>query len=94
MKMNYARIAKLLKRAYHSWGVRAIAILLTVILCLQTVMSSGVPQVLAQEIGNALSVQSSDGASSDESTETMQNGSALQSTETQNVAGGGPPNLT
>ena len=88
MKMNHARIAKLLKRAYHSWGVRAIAILLTVILCLQTVMSTGVPQVLAQEIGNALSVQSSDGASSDESTETSQNGSAPQGTETQNVAGG------
>lgn len=62
MKSNRTSIVKLLKRAYRSWGVRAIAILLTIILCSQTIVSSGVPQAIAQELGQILVTRQADDA--------------------------------
>ncbi|WP_302153959.1 hypothetical protein [uncultured Enorma sp.] len=88
MKMNHARIAKLLKRAYHSWGARAIAIVLIVVLSLQTVMSSGVPQVLAQEIGQVLAMsRAGDGSQTND--DDGQDGSSAETLETDNGSGGG-----
>uniref|UniRef100_UPI002804F6AA Cna B-type domain-containing protein n=1 Tax=uncultured Enorma sp. TaxID=1714346 RepID=UPI002804F6AA len=88
MKMNHARIAKLLKRAYHSWGARAIAIVLIVVLSLQTVMSSGVPQVLAQEIGQVLAMSRA-GDGSQTNGDDGQDGSSAETLETDNGSGGG-----
>lgn len=91
MKMNHARIAKLLKRAYHSWGARAIAIVLIVILSLQTVMSSGVPQVLAQEIGQVLAMsRAGDGSQTND--DDGQDGSSAETLETGNSSGGSAQN--
>ena len=91
MKMNHARIAKLLKRAYHSWGARAIAIVLIVVLSLQTVMSSGVPQVLAQEIGQVLAMsRAGDGSQTND--DDGQDGSSAETLETDNGSGGSAQN--
>lgn len=91
MKMNHARIAKLLKRAYHSWGARAIAIVLIVVLSLQTVMSSGVPQVLAQEIGQVLAMSRADDGSQ-MNDDDGQDGSSAETLETDNGSGGSAQN--
>ena len=91
MKMNHARIAKLLKRAYHSWGARAVAIVLIVVLSLQTVMSSGVPQVLAQEIGQVLAMsRAGDGSQTND--DDGQDGSSAETLETDNGSGGSAQN--